>query len=148
LTSSSTVPSNPRTAFVDTSWFKAYVDERDEHHQQARGVMDSLATKELTVKNLVTSDYVLDESITLIRLAHSHLKAAEFARTTVNSRLVKILYVGEETFLESLDLFERSKDKEWSFTDCTSFILMKRTGLSQAFAFDPHFEQAGFHMLP
>ena len=51
-------------------------------------------------------------------------------------------------FLESLDLFERSKDKEWSFTDSTSFILMKRTGLSQAFAFDPRFEQAGFHMLP
>ena len=110
--------------------------------------MDSVASKELAVRNLVTSDYVLDESITLIGLAHSHLKAAEFARTLVNSRLVKILYVGEEVFLESLDLFERSKDKEWSFTDCTSFVLMKRTGLSQAFAFDPHFAQAGFHVLP
>ena len=51
-------------------------------------------------------------------------------------------------FLESLDLFERSKDKEWSFTDCTSFILVEGTGLSQAVAFDPRFEQAGFHMLP
>ena len=111
-------------------------------------MIDNVATKELTVKNLVTSDYVLDESITLIRLAHSHSKAAEFARTTVNSRLVKVLYGGEEVFLESLDLFERSKDKAWSFTDCTSFILMKRTGLSKAFAFDPHFEQAGFHVLP
>jgi len=110
--------------------------------------MDGVAAKELTVKNLVTSDYVLDESITLIRLAHSHLKATEFGRTTVNSRLVKVFYVGEEIFLESLDLFEWSKDKDWSFTDCTSFILMKRTGVSQAFAFDPHFEQAGFHMLP
>jgi predicted nucleic acid-binding protein len=110
--------------------------------------MDNVAKKELTVKNLVTSDYVLDESITLIRLAYSHSKAAEFARTTVNSRLVKVLYVGEEVFLESLDLFERSKDKAWSFTDCTSFILMKRTGLLQAFAFDPHFEPAGFRVLP
>jgi predicted nucleic acid-binding protein len=110
--------------------------------------MDSVASKELAVRNLVTSDYVLDESITLIRLAHSHLKATEFARTLVNSRLVKILYMGEEVFLESLDLFERSKDKEWSFTDCTSFVLMKRIGLSQAFAFDPHFAQAGFHVLP
>src|SRR5437867_13262865 len=112
------------------------------------GLMDSVAAKELAVKNLVTSDYVLDESITLIRLAHSHSKAAEFARTTLGSRLVRVLYVGEEVFLESLALFERSKDKEWSFTDCTSFILMERTGLSQVFAFDPRFEQAGFHMLP
>ena len=110
--------------------------------------MDSVAAKELAVKNLVTSDYVLDESIALMRFAHSHSKAAEFARTTLGSRLVRVLYVGEEVFHESLDLFERSKDKEWSFTDCTSFILMKRTGLSQAFAFDPHFEQAGFHTLP
>jgi len=110
--------------------------------------MDKVATRELTVKNLVTSDYVLDESITLVQIAHSHSKAAEFARTTINSRLVKILYMDEETFLQSLDLFERSKDKAWSFTDCTSFTLMKKTGLSQAFAFDPHFEQAGFHTLP
>jgi predicted nucleic acid-binding protein len=133
---------------VDTSWFKAYVDERDEHHKEARGLMDSVATKELAVKNLITSDYVMDESITLIRLAHSHSKAAEFARTTINSRLVRIVYMGEEVFLESVDLFERSKDKEWSFTDCTSFTLMKKTGLSQAFTFDPHFQQAGFHTLP
>ena len=110
--------------------------------------MDRVATKELSVKNLVTSDYVLDESITLIRLAHSHSMAAEFARTTLSSRLVKVLYVGEEAFLESLDLFERSKDKEWSFTECTSFTLMKKAGLSQVFALDPHFEQAGFHSLP
>ena len=51
-------------------------------------------------------------------------------------------------FLESLDLFERSKDKEWSFAGCTSFILVEGAGLSQAVAFDPRFEQAGFHMLP
>jgi len=56
--------------------------------------------------------------------------------------------MGEEIFLESLDLFERSNDKAWSFTDCTSFILMKKTGVSQALAFDPHFEQAGFRTLP
>jgi len=83
-----------------------------------------------------------------MRFAHSHSKAAKFSRTTLGSRLVRVLYVGEEVFLESLDIFERSKDNEWSFTDCTSFILMERTGLSQVFAFDPRFEQAGFHMLP
>lgn len=59
-------------------------------------MMDSVATRELTVKNLVTPDYALDESITLIRLAHSHSKAADFARTTINSRVVKILYMEEE----------------------------------------------------
>ncbi len=147
MTDSSTAH-NPSAAFVDTSWFKAYVDERDEHHRQARGLMDKMVARELAVKNLLTSDYVLDESITFIRLAHSHSKALEFARTTINSRLVKVQFVGEELFLESLDLFEKSKDKTWSFTDCTSFVLMMKNGVSRVFAFDPHFEQAGFHTLP
>jgi len=110
--------------------------------------MDEIARKELEIRNLVTSDYVLDESITLIRLAHSHSKASEFARTTINSKLVRILYVGEEVYLESLDLFERSMDKTWSFTDCTSFVLMRKAGISQTFAFDPHFSQAGFRVFP
>jgi len=51
-------------------------------------LMDSVAAKELAEKNLVTSDYVLDESIALMRFAHSHSKAAELARTTLSSRLV------------------------------------------------------------
>jgi len=55
------------------------------------GLMDSVPAKELAVKNLVTSDYVLDESIALMRFAHSHSKAAELARTTLGSGLVRVL---------------------------------------------------------
>ena len=110
--------------------------------------MERIAAKELGVRSLVTSDYIMDESVTLIRLAHSHAKAVEFAKAVLDSRMSRIVCVGEDAFHEAMDMFFQSKDKEWSFTDCASFALMKRLGMNSAFAFDPHFRQAGFTILP
>lgn len=142
------MPSSPTALFVDTSAFKALYDEDDEFHNRARSFMDSIAAKEVAVRGLITSDYVLDESITLIRFAHSHSKAVEFARAVVSSRATKILHVEADSFQKALDLFSQHEDKPWSFTDCTSFVLMKNLSLTSAFAFDPHFNQAGFITLP
>ncbi len=99
-------------------------------------------------RNLLTSDYVLDETITLIRFAHSNAKAADFANAIVSSRATRIVYLGEENFQKTLELFNESRDKEWSFTDCASFTLMRLFNLTKAFTFDPHFHQAGFQTLP
>lgn len=139
---------SPATLFVDTSAFKAFYDEDDENHGKARRFMDAVASKEVAVRGFITSDYVLDETVTLVRFAHSHSKALEFARTVVSSKATRVLYVGQENFLKALDLFSESSDKEWSFTDCVSFILMRNLNLTTAFAFDPHFQQAGIHTLP
>ncbi len=90
----------------------------------------------------------MDETVTLIRFAHSHSKAAEFAKAILSSRATRIVYLGEENFQKALELFYESRDKEWSFTDCASFTLMKLFNLTRAFTFDPHFRQAGFQTLP
>jgi predicted nucleic acid-binding protein len=45
-------------------------------------------------------------------------------------------------------MFRRYDDKAWAFTDCTRFVVMRQMGLMQAFAFDDHFEQAGFQLWP
>ena len=45
-------------------------------------------------------------------------------------------------------LFERYDDKTWSCTDCTRFVIMRQMEILQAFAFDSHFEQAGFQLWP
>lgn len=136
------------TVFVDTSAWKAFYDEQDDRHGEARSFMEKVVSKKLPVRLLVTSDYVLDETLTLVRFAHSHSKAVELANTILESRATKLVFVGEERFNESLKMFTERKDKEWSFTDCSSFVLMKNLNLATAFAFDPHFEQAGFHTLP
>jgi predicted nucleic acid-binding protein len=46
------------------------------------------------------------------------------------------------------EMFQAYEDKEWSFTDCTSFVLMQRRQLYLAFSFDYHFKQAGFQLWP
>ncbi len=109
--------------------------------------MDSIVAKRVGVRLLVTSDYVMDETLTLIRLAHSHPKAVEFAKTVSSSRATKLVFVEEEQFTKGLGTFMEHADKEWSFTDCVSFALMKHLNLTAAFAFDPHFRQAGFQTL-
>ncbi|MEM2936733.1 MAG: hypothetical protein QW231_06120 [Candidatus Bathyarchaeia archaeon] len=56
--------------------------------------------------------------------------------------------VNDDVFDEAWSLFKEFKDKLWSFTDCTSFTVMKRHGLAAAFTFDEHYRQAGFKVLP
>lgn len=45
-------------------------------------------------------------------------------------------------------IFEKYSDKDFSFTDCTSFIVMKMLEINEVFSFDKHFEQYGFIRLP
>jgi predicted nucleic acid-binding protein len=58
-----------------------------------------------------------------------------------------VVRVDKEIFGEAWRLYSERLDKEWSFTDCASFIVMNRMGLTDAFTSDHHFEQAGFNIL-
>ncbi len=140
--------SSPGTVFVDTSAWKAFYDEKDDRHKEARSFMESVVAKRLPIRLFVTSDYVMDETLTLIRLAHSHAKAVEFANTVTSSRATRLFFLEEELFDKALSMFIEHRDKLWSFTDCVSFVVMKHLNLNTAFAFDPHFRQAGFQTLP
>lgn len=46
-----------------------------------------------------------------------------------------------------MELLSRRADKRWSLTDCISFVVMERHGLTEAVTADRHFEQAGFRAL-
>jgi predicted nucleic acid-binding protein len=96
----------------------------------------------------LTSDYVLDESLTHLLNANGHRSARDFARWILQSAQVEIVRVDEEIWEVAWEMFQAYEDKEWSFTDCTSFVLMQRHHLYAAFSFDHHFEQAGFQLWP
>lgn len=70
------------------------------------------------------------------------------ARALLGSKALTILRPDAEDELAALDLFARFADQEVSFTNCTSFALMRRHRLSRAFTFDRHFLAAGFEVLP
>ena len=63
------------------------------------------------------------------------------------SKITRVSKVDDEVFRDAWNLFKRFKDKLWRFTDCTSFVLMKRNKLVTAFTFDEHYRQAGFKTL-
>jgi uncharacterized protein len=139
---------NLGTVFVDTSGFKAFYDPKDEYHARARRFTDQVATRKILMRGFITSDYVLDETLTLLLVGAGHPVAANFAQVIRESRVFNTIYVNEDRFSKSLELFAKSKDKEWSFTDCTCFWLMKEHGIRNVFTFDPHFRQAGFSPVP
>ena len=110
--------------------------------------MARIAARETEITSFVTTDYVLDEAMTLIRFAHSHAKAVQLAEATLASQFVKVIYSDEELFWDGMNIFRKYSDKEWSFTDCVSFAAMTKHHVRTAFTFDPHFKQFGFSTLP
>ena len=126
--------------FIDTSAFLAIENRRDAYHPQAISFRD-ICLK--TGQTLITSDYVLDESYTIIRLRAGHKIAVHFGEALRASHLLHIEYVTPEFIEEAWRLFKKFTDHDFSFTDCTSFILMERFQIKTSFTFDAHFREYG-----
>jgi predicted nucleic acid-binding protein len=130
--------------FVDTSAWLALNDKNDQYHNKA-------AAKSIEIKKhkieLITSEYIVDESITLIRYRVSHRAAVIFGDSLITSNIVRIIDVTGEDRIKAWEMFKKYEDKELSFTDCISFVLMKNLKLHKAFTFDEHFKQMGFEIF-
>lgn len=77
----------------------------------------------------------------------NHNIAIEFGEEIRKSNLIEIIYIDQELEEESWKFFKKYSDKNFSFTDCTNFTIMKKFGIKEAFSSDHHFEQAGFVKL-
>ena len=97
---------------------------------------------------MVTTDFVLNEAATLIRMEADVEAAARLVRSVLAAPSVTLLWIDQNQFELALELFERHQDKRWSFTDCTSFVVMGALGIEKAFTFDRNFEQAGYARVP
>ena len=64
-----------------------------------------------------------------------------FGNEIVENGFAKIVRITDQNFINSWSVFQNFSDKPWSFTDCTSRVIMKRLGIQKAFAFDEHFRQ-------
>jgi uncharacterized protein len=126
--------------FWDTSAFLAIENRRDSHHQEAVGFRNSCFK---AGKALITTDYILDESYTLIRFKAGHHIAVQFGEALKGSRLLRIEPITSEIIEKAWQLFKNFSDHDFSFTDCTSFIIMERLHIQTAFTFDHHFKEYG-----
>ncbi len=133
------------SVFVDTSAFFALADQTDRNHAAARQYVEVVATA------LFTSNVIVHETITLIRMRLGFDQAVQFGKRLLAETAIPIVRVTPDDERQAWKIFQRYRDKRLSFVDCTSFAVMQRLGIQTAFAFDDDVRQVGkwiVHPLP
>jgi len=131
--------------FVDTgAWFAIQVTD-DAHHNAARRAFPALLEG---CRSLVTSNLVLGETYTLLRVVRGYAEAKRFLDKLRHSKKLERVFVSEHLERQAYEILARFSDHPFSFVDATSFALMRETRMRHAFAFDAHFRAAGFLTIP
>ena len=131
--------------FVDTGAFIAIYLEGDQYHSHAFPLWKQLLA---SGERLYTSNFVLEETITLISRRGGYEFALRKARLLYASPNLEILRPDRRMELAALDYFHKYADQEVGFTDCVSFALMHAHRLTRVFCFDRHFDAPGFIRVP
>lgn len=129
--------------FVDTgAWFAAIVPSDSDYLTAATWFSQN-------TQPLITTNYVIDETLTLLRMRRENQRAIALGDSFFSGALATVHYLTEVEIQQAWQVFRQFSDKEWSFTDCTSKVVMEKFKITQAFAFDHHFHQFGsVNVLP
>ena len=123
--------------FVDTSaWFAAVVPSDPDHSEAAKWLA-------INQEPLLTTDYVVDETLTLLRARGERRRARVLGERFFDADVGEIYFLTEADIRQAWNVFQQYDDKGWSFTDCASKVVIERFSLVRAFAFDHHFRQFG-----
>jgi len=139
----------PEYAFADSSFLVARFNVRDRDHRAAIEFLEAQKGASPDAFRLVFSDYVFDETVTaLVVRSKRHDLASAAGRAILESKNLRLVRIEPPVFAAAWKLFVRRSEKRWSFTDCTSLVLMENLDLPKALAFDRNFVEAGFAMIP
>jgi uncharacterized protein len=133
-----------REVFVDTSGIYALADHRDPCRPAARRCVADLIK---AGAGLVLTDYIIDEACTLAKARGGAHAALQLLEIVERSEAFHLVWIGEERFGTAKAFFRKHSDHGYSFTDCTSFVVMDELGLRDALTGDQHFAEAGFRPL-
>jgi predicted nucleic acid-binding protein len=132
--------------FVDTGAFIALTDADDENHKAAAAFYRDAKEKGT---RFVTTNFIVCEALNYLRARISHNIAVLFGENLRKSGFIEIVAVTPSIEDAAWGIFKRYSDNDFSFTDCTSFSIMRSLKLKSAFAFDRHFDQFnGIGRLP
>lgn len=126
-----------KAVFGDTAYFLALLNPTDEHHEEA------VVLSREPPGPLLTTDWILIEVGSALRTPPLRPRFGRLLQLLQCQRDVELVAASRELFRRGCDLFCARPDKEWSLTDCISFVVMSDHGVTDALTTDHHFEQAG-----
>lgn len=131
--------------FVDTAGWMAMADAKDPIHLSALQIRDRWLEEDGI---LVMSNYVVDETLTLIRMRLGMAAVQQWWAMVSQSARCKIEWITPDRAERAIRWFFQWQDQSFSFTDCTSFALLTELGIQKVLTADGHFITAGFEILP
>jgi len=130
-----------KVLFADTFYFLALIYPDDAAHRRAQ------EWSRQRLVRYVTTDWIITEVADAMSKGRARWHAAALINHLKTSSVWEIIPFSQEIFEHALEFHGRYRDKEWTLTDCTSFVVMRDRGLTEALTGDHHFEQAGFTAL-
>ena len=131
-----------RRIFLDTCGVLALVNKRDALHEHAVRINSQLLLEKV---NFYITDYIL------VEVGNALAKNKKLAITTIdylqNSDDIRFVKITNEILHQAIELYKKYTDKEWGLTDASSFVVMKKLKIEEAFTNDYHFKQYGFKIL-
>lgn len=123
--------------FVDTgAWFAMAVPSDQDHNAVTQCFSQ-------TTELLLTTDYVVDETLTLLRARGYVQRALTLGAEFFSGSIAELYYLDDADVRVDWEIFRQYDDKKWSFTDCASKAIMEQLGITQAISLDHHFRQFG-----
>jgi predicted nucleic acid-binding protein len=127
--------------FADTFYFIALLSPNDQRHGRTKQLARELKARYLT------TDWVMTEVADALSRGRVRHQVAPLIRRLRESPVWEIIPFSRDQFDGALEFHSRHQDKEWTLTDCASFLVMQERGITEALTGDHHFEQAGFTAL-
>ena len=131
--------------FVDTSAFVALRNQAEREHERARRALRALVDERV---HLFTSNYVFSETYTALLVRVGRREAIEWGRRFRAGAAIELVRVDESVEDDAWSILEQHADEAWSHVDATSFALMAREGVAEAFSLDTNFVQRGLRVHP
>ena len=123
--------------FIDTGpWYASVVPDDPRH-------IDVMTWLRKSNCSHVTTDYVVDETLTLLRARGERSRAIALGRHLMDLAGVTIHFISEVEIRQAWAMFRDNPNRDWSFTDCTSKVVIENLHIKQVLTFDRHFAESG-----
>lgn len=128
--------------FADTSYYLALLNRSDAYHDRAVAM-----ARQHSNRHIITTGFVVLELGNWLVKGHDRAVFSGFVSDLYGGEDISVISLTDDLLHRAMNLFRQRPDKSWSLTDCASFVVMKKRGLTDALTTDHHFAQAGFKAL-